>query len=261
MKKDAAKLIPALGIGTREHIAVVGAGGKSTLLFALAEELREHGCSVVSTTTTKIWLWQRDLAAKSMYLADTAWEETLGKALERYGHVFVSRKPLPSRKTAGISKDLADAIFELPGVDHVIVEADGAAGRPVKVPSEHEPVIPDSATTVIAVMGLEALFARCVEENVFRMEPFRAMTGLEIGSELSPETLTKIFLNPSGLFRGSPGDARRVAFLNKMDLVENHGAARRLARSILASNETRVERVVLGSLKKNTYAVLLGDKS
>ena len=56
-------------------------------------------------------------------------------------------------------------------------------------------------------------------------------------------------------------DARRVAFLNKMDLVENHGAPRRLARSILASNETRVERVVLGSLKKNTYAVLLGDKS
>jgi hypothetical protein len=46
-----------------------------------------------------------------------------------------------------------------------------------------------------------------------------------------------------------------------MDLVENHGAARRLARSILASNETRLERVVMGSLKKNTYAVLLGDKS
>ncbi len=261
MKTDAAKLIPALGVGTKEHVAVVGAGGKSTLLFALAEELCEKRCNVVTTTTTKIWLWQRDLAPKSMYLAGTAWQDSLGKTLEQYGHVFVSRKPLPSGKTAGISKELADAIFEMPGVDHVIVEADGAAGRPVKVPSEHEPVIPGSATVVIGVMGLEALFARCVEENVFRMEAFRAMTGLAIGNELSPEALTKIFAHPSGVFRGSPGNARRVVFLNKMDLVENHGAARQLARSILASTETRVERVVLGSLKKNTYAVLLGDTS
>ena len=47
-------LIEALALGSRELISLVGAGGKTTLMFALAEELRILNRRVVTTTTTKI---------------------------------------------------------------------------------------------------------------------------------------------------------------------------------------------------------------
>ncbi len=48
-------LISALGLGPREHIAIVGGGGKTSLCFALAEELLRTGTRVITTTTTKVW--------------------------------------------------------------------------------------------------------------------------------------------------------------------------------------------------------------
>ena len=40
----------------------------------------------------------------------------------------------------------------------VLVEADGAKGKPCKVPADFEPVIPDECDIVIGVMGMDALF-------------------------------------------------------------------------------------------------------
>ena len=70
--------------------------------------------------------------------------------LKEKGHVFVADQPLDSGKVKGISPERADALFQGLDVDDVIVEADGAAGRPVKAPATHEPVVPSSATLVIA---------------------------------------------------------------------------------------------------------------
>ncbi len=254
-------LSTALGLGARDHIAIVGGGGKSTLLFTLARELREQGHKVVTTTTTKIRLWEGNQAPRTMYLpSGGAWEIPLKEAVVKHGHVFVSREALSSEKAAGIPKAIADAIFQAPWVDHLLVEADGAAGRPVKVPGTREPVIPGSATVVIAVMGLDALGARFVEKNVFRTNEFQELTGLRPGGEMTPETLTGVFVHRKGLFKGSPGKARRVVFLNKTDMLKDGKAAKRLARSILETPGSGVERVVLGSLRNEEYSVFLGEE-
>jgi len=55
MEKSCQGLITALGLNPKEHVAVVGGGGKSTLCFALAEALGLSGARVISTTTTKVW--------------------------------------------------------------------------------------------------------------------------------------------------------------------------------------------------------------
>ena len=44
-----------LGLGAHEHVAIVGGGGKSSLLFALGRELPGR---VVMTTTTRIFAAQ-----------------------------------------------------------------------------------------------------------------------------------------------------------------------------------------------------------
>ena len=47
-------LTDALGIKPREVFSLVGAGGKTTLMFRLAKELSLGGKKIVTTTTTKI---------------------------------------------------------------------------------------------------------------------------------------------------------------------------------------------------------------
>ena len=48
-------LLPdALGVTRGEMVSLIGAGGKTTTLFRLAKELRDQGCKVLVTTTTKI---------------------------------------------------------------------------------------------------------------------------------------------------------------------------------------------------------------
>ena len=48
-------LAEAFSIGEREVISLVGAGGKTTLLYALGRELSALRCGVILTTTTKIF--------------------------------------------------------------------------------------------------------------------------------------------------------------------------------------------------------------
>ena len=42
----------------------------------------------------------------------------------------------------------------------VLIEADGARRLPLKVPAEHEPVIPEMTTHVLSVYGLDSIGKR-----------------------------------------------------------------------------------------------------
>ena len=61
--------------------------------------------------------------------------------------------------------------------DLVLVEADGAKGRPLKYPAAHEPVIPPCSGCTVVVAGLDAL-GRTIAEAVFRSEQFMPGDGI-----------------------------------------------------------------------------------
>lgn len=243
-------------MGPVEHVAIVGGGGKTTLMFSLAEELRLKGRRVITSTTTKIWHHEAQRSPCVVFShADSAWHDIVRDGLESHGHVFVGQGVLESGKVKGISPGLADALFQESGVDNLILEADGSAGRPVKAHAEHEPVIPLSATVVIAMMGLEAIGKLLEPEVVFRAELFEQITGLGQGERLTPKGLARIFHGPDGLFRGSPEPARRVVFLNKLDLLTGEQEAKELADLVLKTSLFPIDRVVIGSIIKAHYFV------
>ena len=247
-------LISALGLGPREHIAIVGGGGKTSLCFALAEELLQTGRKVITTTTTKVWHKEANRAPCRVFCpSGSPSYEDLKEGLKRDGHVFVAQRLLESGKVEGITRAMADSFFKDLQVDYVIIEADGAAGRPVKAPAAHEPVIPSSATMVIAVIGLEAMGRPLDPEIVFRPGLFREITGLEDGETITPAALASVFQSPNGLFKGAPDAARRIAFLNKLDLLASEEEGRALARLLLQGPHASVERVVMGSLSRKEY--------
>ena len=250
-------LIKALAIDAHEHIALVGAGGKTALLFALADELMRAGKRVITSTTTKVWHHQA-VAAPCVVLTEgeSFWKEKLEAGLAKDGHAFLGRTILESGKMDGIDPLILDGVFSEQSAEYLLVEADGAAGLPVKAPAAHEPVIPASATMVVAVMGLEAMGRRLVPEEVFRPDVVKQVTGLKEGETLTPGGLAAIFLHPGGLFKGTPDSSKRIAFLNKLDLLGDEREALDLAARILSGAEKKVGRVVMGSIKEGRYRIV-----
>ncbi len=257
MLKNYKELTTALGTRQRDHIAIVGGGGKTTLMFTLAGEIQRAGHKVITTTTTKIQRKEAALApCEVSAFSNPAWHQNVVDGLQRHGHVFVAQRALDSGKVEGISPELADDLYQDPIADYLVLEADGAAGRPVKAPAEYEPVVPSSATLVIAMIGLEAIGKTLEEEFVFRLDLFEEVTGLHRGERLSRDSLVAIFESPNGLFKGTPLSARRIAFLNKLDLIDDHQGARELADRILRSRGASVDRVVIGSITKSEYLLI-----
>ncbi len=257
MEETVNNLTAALGLGAREHVALVGGGGKTRLMFALAEELRQTRKRVITSTTTKIW--HRE-ARHSPYVgfvqSSPGWRDELSEGLKAHWHAFLANSLLESGKVEGVKPSLADELYQDKEVDYLIVEADGSAGRPVKAPAEHEPVIPGTATGVVGVLGLESLGQELSPEIVFRIDLFSKLTGLAVGQKLTPIVLCRLFYHPEGLFKGTPVSAKRVGFLNKRDLVSDEKEARNLADLILAEGDSQVDRVVIGSIQESIYKIV-----
>ena len=248
-------MFEALDLGAREHIAFVGGGGKTSLMFALAEEIVGRGKIVLTSTTTKVSYKEAGLAPLVILLGGSAKLEELGEKLKSERHVFASARLLDSGKVQGIDPSLADTYYKKLPLDYLLVEADGSAGHPAKAPALHEPVIPESVTIVLALLGLEALGRPLTSETVFRPELAERITGLKSGEELSAPALAKLFLHPQGLFKGSQACAKRVAFLNKLDLLPEESKAKDLADLILADDKNEVDRGIIGSLKNRFYLI------
>ena len=248
------RLVSELGLGQREHIAVVGGGGKTSLCFALAGELVEAGKKVITSTTTRVRSSEAARAPVVIFLPPgTPSYKNIEEGLRKEAHVFVAQGPAEPGKVKGVSPARADSLFNRLPLDYLIVEADGAAGLPLKAPADHEPVIPPSATRVVAVAGLEALGRPMDSSTVFRAEIFGRLTGLGQGDTITPEALSRVFLCSDGLFRGTPDGAEKTVFLNKLDLVSSVKGPTVQARLLLTDPEAPVKRVVMGSLLRKEY--------
>ncbi len=244
-------LTGAFGIKTREVISLVGAGGKTTLMFRLAHELVVSGKKVVTTTTTKILEPARGETGSLFVDPDEEKiKEFVRRQLDQCHHITVATERLESGKLKGISLSLASGLWRLCGIDAMIIEADGAAGRPVKAPRENEPVIPTTTTLVVAILGVDGMGKELNDEHVFQPERVSKITGIPIGERLTDEAMAILVTDSEGIFKGAPPSSRVAAFLNKVDIPDGVAKAKSIAEKILGKKHPKIERVILGQLKR-----------
>lgn len=258
------KLPDALGIGMGpELVAIVGGGGKTSLMFALAAALPGR---VVMTTTTRIFAAQMKRAPAVVYANDLS---PLSDALDAHGRCLVVGR-VDGDKAFGVDPDLPARLLARPDVDYVLVEADGSRMRPVKAPADHEPVIPTGTTLLVPVAGMDALEGplaevahrpdrimaitsdelRVASEEWRPPDHNRVMTAGEapvVGGRLTPAGLARVLAHPHGGLKGAPPKARIVPFLNKVESAARLAAAREVARRLLV--EPQIGRVALGALQ------------
>ncbi len=234
----------AFSLREKEVVSLVGGGGKTTLLFALGDELSRPGQGVILTTTTKIWDPPSSSSFARIYSADfSELKERIPHELARTPCILIAREKMPNGKLRGVGPDWVDELASLPGVCRVVVEADGAAGRPLKAPREGEPVFPGSTSLVVPLMGIEALGSQLDEDHVFRALLAASFFHLKIGAEVTAEMAADLLYE---VVKRRPPLARVIPFINKVDLPGRLDSARNAARTLLAHPSLNAERVILG---------------
>ncbi len=214
--------------------AVIGGGGKTTLLRTLGEELAAAGSRVLLCTTTKI------VPFDGLPNLTSPAEEALAGALRARGLVCAGT-PVPGtgKLTApGLPMERLAAL-----ADYVLAEADGAAGRPLKSHAPHEPVVPAEANRVIWMVGASG-FGRPVREAVHRPEEFRFLTDLEMEDPVTPEAVAEALRAEA-----SPAWPPVRVFVNQAEDAAAMAAARRLA-------ELLPWPVCAGALKRRNWICL-----
>lgn len=246
-------LVRALGLEAARLICLCGAGGKTSLMLALAREFVEAGERVLVTTTTKI---AREEAGGPwpVLTADGPDEITghAGRAVQGSGPggavIVVSGEVDGGLKLAGFAPEHLDRVGRQAAFDRIVVEADGARRAPLKAPARHEPVVPVTAEALIMCAGLNGIGKPLDEASVFRAELWSARTGLALGAPVSAASLARMVVHPDGLGRGCPEGVRAVLFLNQADTAAKVAAASRVLEA-LADADHRPERAVVGCLR------------
>ena len=200
-----ATVAEAIGVGTRSHVALVGGGGKSTLMHALADQVTG---SVVLTCTTKMGTDQH--MGRRVLVAPSD-DEVVQAAAD--GPVMVWSRT-DGQKAIGIDPARCDAWFE--HVDHVIIEADGSRRRPFKAPAHYEPIVPSSTTLMISVIGADAL-GRVIADQCHRPLRLAALVGCRADVRLEPWMAAEVILHERGATKALPPEAELAVAINKVD--------------------------------------------
>jgi probable selenium-dependent hydroxylase accessory protein YqeC len=247
----------ALGLEKRTFISLVGAGGKSTLFSRLADELAHKNKRMILTTTTKMFSWQLVPFIKKGRLIGGHSEETIRECIKKYfslkrkgGRLAVIGEKMEDKgeeKVSGLPPGWLDKWWKDRIADYFLVEADGAAGKSVKAPAPHEPVIPLSTTDLVGIIGIDALGLSLQEENVFRSEIFSQLTGLKLGEKIGIEALALLICHPEGLFKGAPPGCRRHLFINKAEDSNSIKMAEELAFEVLKICHRRISDIIIGA--------------
>ena len=156
--------------------AVIGGGGKTTLLGKLGEELAAGGKRVLLCTTTKI------LPFPGLPCARTGAEL---EQLRREHRLLCAGTPVPGTEKLTAPEVPMGTLVEW--FDYVLVEADGAARRPLKAHAPHEPVIPAEANQTICVVGVSG-FGQPIADAAHRPERYAALAGVPETAEATPQT-------------------------------------------------------------------------
>ena len=227
-------------------VSLVGAGGKTTALFQLGDELVRRGApSVILTNTTHLGAWQVSLTEQHIVATDLiALKEIPPRGVILVTGDFDNGRATPIDTMT--LKWLREYCMEknIP----LLIEADGSRQKSLKAPAAHEPPIPEFTDTVIVVAGFGTLGKPLTDEHVHRAEIFSQLGGLPLNQIITPDTLGRVLAHPQGGLKNIPPHARRVVLLNQADTPELQSIGGNMARALL----DQFDAVIVGALQKNS---------
>lgn len=238
-------------LGAREGIiCATGAGGKKSVLFAIAAR---HAGRVAFTTTVRTLPPPDSLGGQVVLAGEAQLEEEL-RALGPQPFVAYACPGDKPGRLAGVPGARITALHGALGFGLTLVKADGARMRWVKAPAPDEPVLPPGMTTLLPVMSARALGEPLGERIAHRAERIAALAGIAPGEPFMPDCAARLLASPDGLLKGAgdtgdAGNIRVVPVINMVDDAEKLALATATAEAALELTD-RFERVVLLRLNR-----------
>ena len=180
--------------------AVIGSGGKTSLLRVLAQEL-SHRSTVLLATTTHI------MRPDWCPFAATAAELCEGFA---HSPIVCAGSYTPEGKLTAPN---------FPGwqcaADFVLVEADGSKRLPAKAHAAWEPVLPPERNRTVCVFGASAL-GQPIQDAAHRPELYASLAEVSPEAVITPAIAARVLAKEGGF---------DVLFINQADVLEDPVAA------------------------------------
>lgn len=197
-------------------IAFCGAGGKTSSIHLLEEQLAKQGKNVYLSTTTKIYT-QNNFQRTPNVVRETF----LGNALISEYNVGLYSKIDPEGKLT--ATHLSEMMESINNQNLWLVEADGAKHAWLKAPAAHEPVWPKRVDLAVGCFSAHILGRglQSVEDHggyggVHRQEVMMALTGLSVSQEIDIQAVAKLVNHKSGMFQGLNEEIPRVLLVTQV---------------------------------------------
>ncbi len=244
-------LMDILQLSGKGIISLIGAGGKTSLMFQLAKEIVQSEKKVLTTTTTKIFM------PKPYQSPDTVVEDDYDKLLKKvksnlnnFSHFSAGSKyDKGLNKLKGFTPAIIHKLWLEKLFDWIIVEADGARQKPIKASNQDEPVVPKETTHLILVAGLDAVGKMLDDKYVHRPKIFSGNTGLAMGEILTEQAIAKAIAIEIEKSRQLCHSKLNIVFLNKADTLDQKASGLNITNFL--KTDTIIDKIITASLKNN----------
>lgn len=215
-------LYDTLRLTDAHSIALCGAGGKTTLLYALAEAARRQRKRVLVTTSTHI---MQPEPAETLRFYEASRLDSL-ESICAAGQIAVVGTSCGHKKITGISPMMVDTAMQC--CDVFLYEADGSHRLPVKCHNATEPVVWFGTDAVVCVLGLSAL-GRPAQEICHRWQ-LDPLFSVHPDKRLDTDDLIRLALECR---RAAGYPHRFVVCLNQCDSIELRQPAQIIADALV----------------------------
>lgn len=247
-------IIRKLPFHSKGVVSIIGAGGKTTLMFQVAKMLHQQGKKVLTTTTTKIFFPKPSHCPKTIIEPDpNLLNQKIQQTLKNDNHISAgSQLDKGNNKLSGLAPETVDTLWRTDLFDTIIVEADGAAQKPIKSSAPHEPVIPKTTTCMIIVAGMDGVGKPLDSHHVHRPEIFSENTGVSLGDIITPSAAARsILLELKKAKALSSSTTDSVILLNKADHPDRKKAAEDIIKQIQQDRHpaTLADKIIIAALQ------------
>lgn len=235
------RLSDMLEIASGSVIAVVGCGGKTSLIELLARQNADK--RVLITPTTKMF----PISAPDVMMRNTVYSSL--RHMPKSGISLLGQINKQSGKLEALPES---ALYSLiPKYDIVFIEADGSRGLPCKGWVGDEPIIPICATHTVGVVTMDALGRAAANDIVHNLSAFLELTGLNEGDVITGQALENMVCLQEGMYRNSFG--KRYLVVNKVQDEASVFCAVSILRALKKRYPERFRRLVYGSVHDNIW--------
>jgi probable selenium-dependent hydroxylase accessory protein YqeC len=203
-------------LGAGDVVGIVGAGGKTSLMYRLVREFVASNVPVVATTTTRI-LEPAEGTMPEVVLGEgnASHIEVLRGVVAGRG-MALSGRSVSGGKIIGHSPEFVDSVrVENPGWA-VVAECDGARGKSLKVPDAHEPPLPSLTSAYVVVIGADCLGAEIGSDAVYNPEAVARVARVRAGSIVDDGVVAAAVLSDESYLGRKPDGSRMFVLLNKV---------------------------------------------